>query len=149
MASLLPGFFLQKIYPIGSVYRSVSNNSPQSFLGGTWVRINDYHLVAYAALSAKTTIAVGKNISSVSETSTGTYKVTLSKAMSNANYVVLISGEVGGAGNEIIGVYGKTTTTFNYDFTNHNGTLVAPSQVHIAVFGEFATPDEYTWRRTA
>ncbi|MBR0431485.1 hypothetical protein IJK16_00610 [Candidatus Saccharibacteria bacterium] len=107
------------------------------------------HLVAYASLSAKTTIAVGKNISSVTETSTGTYKVTLSKAMTNANYVAFVSGEVGGAGSEIIGIYGKTTTTFNYDFTNHSGTLVAPSQVHIAVFGEFATPDVYYWRRTA
>lgn len=69
--------------------------------------------------------------------------------MSNANYAVFVSGEVSGAGSEIIGVYSKTTTTFNYDFTNHNGTLVAPAQVHIAVFGEFATPDEYFWRRTA
>ena len=134
---------------MGAIYRSTTNVSPQTFLGGTWIRINDYHLVAYAALSAKTTIAVGKNISSVSETNTGTYKVTLSKAMTNANYVVFVSGEVGGAGSEIIGVYGKTATTFNYDFTNHNGTLVTPSQVHIAVFGELANPDEYTWKRTA
>ena len=137
---------------VGQVIRTTSLNTAakvQAIYGGTWTRVNDYHLVAYAALSAKTTIAIGKNISSVSETSTGTYKVTLSKAMTNANYVVFVSGEVGGAGSEIIGVYGKTTTTFNYDFTNHSGTLVAPSQVHIAVFGEFATPDEYTWRRTA
>ncbi len=137
---------------VGQIIKTTSLNTAakvQAIYGGTWTRITDYHLVAYAALSAKTTIAVGKNISSVTETSTGTYKVTLSKAMTNANYVAFVSGEVGGAGSEIIGVYGKTTTTFNYDFTNHNGTLVAPSQVHIAVFGEFATPDVYYWRRTA
>ena len=69
--------------------------------------------------------------------------------MSNANYVALVSGEVGGADSEIIGVYSKTTTTFNYDFTNHNETLVAPAQVHMAVFGELATPEEYIWKRTA
>ncbi len=94
-------------------------------------------------------MAIKKNISSITELSTGTYKVTLSKAMSNANYVALISGEVGGAGNEIIGVYSKTTTTFSYDFTTHNGSLIAPSQVHIAVFGELANPEEYTWKRTS
>ena len=137
---------------VGQIIKTTSLNTAakvQAIYGGTWTRITDYHLVAYASLSAKTTIAVGKNISSVTETSTGTYKVTLSKAMTNANYVVFVSGEVGGAGSEIVGVYGKTTTTFNYDFTNHSGTLVAPSQVHIAVFGEFATPDVYYWRRTS
>ena len=137
---------------VGQIIKTTSLNTAakvQAIYGGTWTRITDYHLVAYASLSAKTTIAVGKNISSVTETSTGTYKVTLSKAMTNANYVAFVSGEVGGAGSEIIGIYGKTTTTFNYDFTNHSGTLVAPSQVHIAVFGEFATPDVYYWRRTA
>lgn len=137
---------------VGQIIKTTSLNTAakvQAIYGGTWTRITDYHLVAYASLSAKTTIAVSKNISSVTETSTGTYKVTLSKAMTNANYVAFVSGEVGGAGSEIIGIYGKTTTTFNYDFTNHNGTLVAPSQVHIAVFGEFATPDVYYWRRTA
>ncbi len=137
---------------VGQIIKTTSLNTTAkvaAIYGGTWTRITDYHLVAYAALSAKTTMAVKKNISSITETSTGTYKVTLSKAMTNANYVVLVSGEVGGAGSEIIGVYGKTTTTFNYDFTNHSGTLVAPSQVHIAVFGEFATPDEYYWKRTA
>ena len=137
---------------VGQIIRSATLNTAakvQAIYGGTWTRVNDYHLVAYAALSAKTTIAVSKNISSITESSTGTYKVTLSKTMSNANYVVLVSGEVGGAGSEIIGVYSKTTTTFNYDFTNHNGTLVAPSQVHIAVFGELATPEEYIWKRTA
>lgn len=142
-------YLLEKTYPVSTIYRSTNNVSPQAFLGGTWARITDYRLVAYAVLSAKTTMAIKKNISSIAESGTGTYKVTLSKAMSNANYIVLVSGEVGGAGNEIIGVYNKTTTTLNYDFTNHNGTLVAPSQVHITVFGELTNPDEYTWKRTA
>ena len=137
---------------VGQIFRSATLNTAaeiQAIYCGTWTRVNDYHLVAYAVLSAKTTIAVGKNISSITESSTRTYKVTLSKTMSNANYVALVSGEVGGAGSEIIGVYSKTTTTFNYDFTNHNGILVAPAQVHIAVFGELATPEEYIWKHTA
>jgi microcystin-dependent protein len=32
---------LDKVYPIGSVYLSVNNVSPQSFLGGTWVSIGE------------------------------------------------------------------------------------------------------------
>lgn len=117
--------------------------------GGTWTRINEFQLVAYAALTAETTIAVKKNISSITKSSTGTYKVTLSKAMSNANYIAFVSGEVGGAGQEIVGVYGKTTTTFNYDFCNNAGTLVTPSQINIAVFGILASPEQYIWKRTA
>ena len=36
LEGLLPNIFLQKIYPIGSIYRSTTNKSPQQFLGGTW-----------------------------------------------------------------------------------------------------------------
>ncbi len=36
LGGLLPSIFLQKIYPIGSIYRSTTNKSPQQFLGGTW-----------------------------------------------------------------------------------------------------------------
>lgn len=34
------------IYPIGSIYMSVNNVSPQSFFGGTWVAIQDRFLLA-------------------------------------------------------------------------------------------------------
>ncbi len=33
---LLPSIFLRTIYPIGSIYCSTTNKSPQQFLGGTW-----------------------------------------------------------------------------------------------------------------
>lgn len=37
---------LNLIYPIGSLYMSVNNVSPQSFIGGTWERIQDRFLLA-------------------------------------------------------------------------------------------------------
>lgn len=46
---------LEYVYPVGSIYMSVSSTSPQTFLGGTWERIQDTFLLAagttYAAAS--------------------------------------------------------------------------------------------------
>ncbi|KAB1437554.1 phage baseplate protein [Candidatus Galacturonibacter soehngenii] len=33
----LTATLLSKVYPVGSIYMSITNNSPQNFLGGTWV----------------------------------------------------------------------------------------------------------------
>lgn len=38
---------LNKIYPIGSIYMSVNETSPSSFIGGTWERIQGRFLVGY------------------------------------------------------------------------------------------------------
>lgn len=37
---------IDKIYPIGSIYMSVNNVSPATFLGGTWEQIEDVFLLA-------------------------------------------------------------------------------------------------------
>lgn len=37
---------LDFIYPIGSIYMSVNNVSPRSFIGGTWAQIDDAFLLA-------------------------------------------------------------------------------------------------------
>lgn len=36
---------LEKVYPIGSIYMSIENNSPASWLGGTWKLIKDRFLI--------------------------------------------------------------------------------------------------------
>lgn len=37
---------LDKIYPVGCIYQSVSSTSPASFLGGTWEQIKDRFILA-------------------------------------------------------------------------------------------------------
>lgn len=37
---------LDMVYPVGSIYMSVNNVSPQSFLGGTWEQIKDTFLLS-------------------------------------------------------------------------------------------------------
>ena len=37
---------LNIVYPVGSIYMSVNATSPETFIGGTWVRITDCFLLA-------------------------------------------------------------------------------------------------------
>lgn len=46
--------FLNKVYPVGSIYMSVNSTSPATLFGGTWERIQDKFL-----LSAGSTYSAG------------------------------------------------------------------------------------------
>lgn len=134
------------IYPIGSIYKSTSAINPQNIFGGTWTQITDDTIVAYAEMSG-TTLNQSKNISSI--TGSSTFTVTFSKAMADAKYKAFVSGECSGLGAEIIGVYGKTTTGFKFDFCNYSGTATTPTSQNILVIGQLANPEYYEWKRTA
>jgi hypothetical protein len=86
------------IYPVGSIYMSINNTSPQSFFGGTWERIQDRFLLA-----AGSTYAAGGTGGSATHTLTvnempyhghvvGTEGGSISKTTS------YIAGATGGAG---------------------------------------------------
>ena len=142
---------LDRIYPVGSIYTSATlstTSQVESALGGTWSAVDDYQLVAYASLTDETTIGASKNISSITG-SDGEYTVNFSKNMADTNYVAFVSGEIGGTGQEIIGIFAKTVSKFMYDFTNYEGTKVSPAFVDIAVFGKLANPEKYVYKRTA
>lgn len=40
---------LSKVYPVGSIYMSVSSTSPQTLFGGTWVQLKDRFLLGAGA----------------------------------------------------------------------------------------------------
>lgn len=46
---------LDTIYPVGSIYMSVNNTSPASFLGGTWEQIKDRFLLGAGSKSVGAT----------------------------------------------------------------------------------------------
>ena len=50
---------LNAIYPVGSVYISTVNKSPQSFLGGTWIQISGRFLLGAGANAANTVTTYG------------------------------------------------------------------------------------------
>lgn len=139
------------IYPVGSVKVFYDNNSHSSFLGQTWTKVTTNVLVAYGFvnISGSTVTARQTKNLSVSRSSTGIYNVSLSKTMSNTYYQVAVSGESGGRGTEILGVYSRTTTSFIIDNTNYAGEAVDLTDLSILVFGQLATPEYTTWRRTA
>lgn len=47
---------IDKVYPIGSIYMSVVNNSPANFIGGTWVALNEGRVL----IGANSTYTAGK-----------------------------------------------------------------------------------------
>lgn len=47
--SSLSNNVIDSVYPVGSIYISVSNNSPSTLFGGTWKQIKDTFLLAAGA----------------------------------------------------------------------------------------------------
>ena len=68
---------LNLIYPVGSIYMSVSSTSPATFLGGTWEQIKDTFLLA-----AGTTYSAGSTGGSA------THKLSVSELPAHNHYVI-------------------------------------------------------------
>ena len=79
------------------------------------------------------------NMSSVTDTSTGTYTVNLSSAMANTNYCVVSSGHYAttAQGNvREVGATALATGTFVLQVSYNGSALQDASQVYCAVFGD-------------
>ncbi len=102
---------LDEVYPVGSIYMSMSDVSPATFLGGTWERIIDTTLVgagnsySVGSTGGSTTATLSaSNIPSLNITGTTTAKNGVTTSANGA-----YSGTIASSGNYIGGVY--TTST--------------------------------------
>ena len=80
---------LNKVYPVGSIYLSVSSTSPQTLFGGTWERIKDRFLLA--AGSTYTAGATGGEAThelTVSELPKHTHRIMMGNAEGTAQRVM-------------------------------------------------------------
>ena len=92
------------IYPIGSIYMSVNDVSPQIFLGGTWEQIQDRFLLSSGSTyTAGSTGGEASHTLSVNETPSHSHTISTSnafvKCMINGDYANYnVGGTLGGWG---------------------------------------------------
>lgn len=123
------GQFVAMIYPVGSIYMSISATSPASLFGGTWESIGGRFL-----LGADATYAAG---------STGgeaTHKLTVSEMPSH--YHDITTRTVAGDYQGHLATTGNTTSTIGNARTEKSGD----SQPHNNMPPYLAV---YMWKRTA
>ena len=100
---------LNAIYPVGSIYMSTNNNSPQNFLGGTWVRIEGRFLLGAGS---------GYNVNATGGEATHT--LTTDEMPSHNHDISRI--EPGGSGGNYT-VLAKGTQSANYWDSAHTYTI--------------------------
>ena len=126
--------YLNKIYPIGSIYMSMNNTSPATFLGGTWEPLKDRFL-----------IGAGNSYSVNSTGGETTHKLTISEMPSHNHNVKydnmnMTSTKLYGSGEVYNGFY-QTTATSPIVTTTSTGS----SQPHNNMPPYRAV---YMWKRT-
>lgn len=86
---------LDLIYPVGSIYQSISSSSPASLFGGTWTKYGDNSVLS--ARGGQSSYTIDKN--TTVDFCRGDYKLTCEqKVISNtvSNNVILSASEVQG-----------------------------------------------------
>lgn len=146
------GDALNNVYPVGASFETSDPTfNPAKVYGGEWELDTSAQLVAYAKTASPTDIKKSYNIDSITYQPTGGafpyYQIDFIKPMADAYYMVAVSCEVGGIGNEIMGVYGEDAHGFRVDVANRSGQTVTPSSMSVMVFGHLAEPDRIIWRR--
>lgn len=135
---------LDSIYPVGSIYMSVSDNSPQNFLGGNWERIEGRFLLgADSTYNAGSIGGAATHTLSVSEMPSHSHDVRVNSgvatggrstvARAGSGYVTSIS--------DTVNVSSTSNTVANIG-TGKNGSGQAHNNMppYLAV---------YIWKRTA
>ena len=94
--------FLQKVYPVGSIYLSVNSTSPATLFGGTWQRIQDRFLLA-----AGSTYAAGATGGEAAHTLTANEIAAHDHAVTSQGYNVTLVGNAPASGSVSAWFYGS------------------------------------------
>ena len=121
---------LNKVYPVGSIYMSMNDVSPASFIGGTWGRIQNRFLYAQGTYGAGATGGEEQHRLTINE-----------MPMHNHNIKVIEAGNAGGGYNHIQ-YDGWFTDNANMLFSEYVGA----DQPHNNMPPYYVV---YMWRRTA
>ena len=133
------------IYPVGSIYMSTKDVSPQTFLGGTWVRLQDRFLLGASSTYAVNSKGGSKDAIVVSHTHTmqsaGSHTHNIGRdrdcASGSANWSVHTAGTSGAGATSPTSSAGGHTHTIDTTGTSGTNANMPP---YLAV---------YMWERTA
>lgn len=127
---------LNKVYPVGSVYMSITNTSPASFIGGTWTAIPAGYALWTATSGAGGTISAG--LPNISGSVGSLYKIYWNSATFSGAF-----SKNGTSGKYASGSEGNTTAHgFNFNASSSNSIYGASSTVQPPAY------KVYAWRRT-
>ena len=130
------------IYPIGSIYMSVNNVSPQVFLGGSWEQIQDTFLLSAGSKhSAGSTGGEETHTLSVAETPAHTHTATSNSTGTHhhnvyvdGNFCAVSTGNINTWKQMLVNVDGNMTT--NCSATHSSGEHSHIINVGTTGFGE-------------
>ena len=124
---------LNLIYPLGSIYMSVNNVSPATFLGGTWAQINDRFL-----------LAAGSTYSAGSTGGSATHTLTTAEMPSHTHNAAIAGGsEAYGTTRTAVGNFSRVTS----GYTDSSTLLSTGSGAAHNNMPPYLTV--YVWKRTA
>lgn len=133
---------INKIYPVGSIYMSVENVSPASWLGGTWERLPEGYALWTASSGAGGTIGAGlPNITGyLGGDNSEAYRFRGNRVQSGALYTNEWTSSKYTGNNSF---NGYNAQTINFDASRSNSIYGASSTVQPPAY------KVYAWRRTA
>ena len=139
------------VYPVGSIYMSVNNVSPATFLGGTWVAIQDRFLLsAGSSYSAGSTGGAATVKASVS---VNNHTLTIDQMPSHTHNQLCGYGDIGTSDSDAFRYqfWGGTNRGWHNRFTQNTGGS-QPHNHGVTISAHNNMPPYltvYMWKRTA
>ena len=143
------GLTFDDVYPVGSIYMSVSSTSPATLFGGTWVQIEDTFLLA-----SGTTYSAGATGGEAEHTLTEAQLPNISGTVDIRRYQTS-SGSIGNTAHNASGHFSASTASDSTSFLK--GTVASNGTTAVTFeFGSGAAHNNmppylavYMWKRTA